>query len=334
LEQNPNASVFHSVPWLDALRRTYGYEVVAYTTNGRSEDLENAVVFCRINSWLTGRRLVSLPFSDHCAPLMDEQSGDNFLDRIVQEELAHRHSYIEVRPLTQFPAGTSSFYRIKIEYVFHQLDLTPALETLFCGFHQSSIQRKIRKAEKHGLLYRDGRSEALLNQFYTLFEQTRKRHHIPPPPREWFLNLMRSFGGGLKIRIAYKADRVAAAMITLQHKDTFVYKYGASDPQFHRFGAMHLLYWEAIQEAKRLGLRRFDFGRTNADQKGLITFKNRWGATQSTLTYARYSLSGPSTHFFDLYATRWKSKVAKCAVSCLPYALVSKVGQMLYRHIA
>ena len=33
------------------------------------EPLENGFLFCRVESWLTGRRLVSLPFSDHCEPL-------------------------------------------------------------------------------------------------------------------------------------------------------------------------------------------------------------------------------------------------------------------------
>src|SRR5690348_9279174 len=64
LGRNPSASVFHSTPWLDALRRTYGYRPVAYTTSCPHSELENALVFCRVDSWLTGRRLVSLPFSE------------------------------------------------------------------------------------------------------------------------------------------------------------------------------------------------------------------------------------------------------------------------------
>src|ERR1700688_1835791 len=58
LHAHPNASVFHSSPWLEALKNTYGYEVVAYTTSPDAQELENAVVFCRVKSWLTGPRLV------------------------------------------------------------------------------------------------------------------------------------------------------------------------------------------------------------------------------------------------------------------------------------
>jgi CelD/BcsL family acetyltransferase involved in cellulose biosynthesis len=334
LQRHPKASVFHSSPWLAALKSTYGYDIFCYTTNSRRQDLTDAIVFCRVNSWLTGRRLVSLPFSDHCEPLIGAE-GESLLQEVLDQELRHKgQGYVEVRPLGELPVSNSRNYLTRIEYAFHQLDLSPAIGALFTNFHKNSIQRKIRKAESADLIYEEGRTEKLLNYFFTLFQRTRRRHRIPPPPRQWFRNLMRCFGDALKIRLVYKDNRPAAAMITLQYKDTLVYKYGASDPQFHRFGAMHLLYWRALQDAKALGLQRFDFGRTDADQHGLITFKNRWGATQSMLTYSRYSANGPSTHLFDLYTTKWKSDAAKLAVSCLPHSVVSKFGQMLYRHIA
>ena len=66
----PRSSVFHSRAWLLALNRTYQYQPVAFTTSAPDEALQNAIVFCRVKSWLTGKRLVSLPFSDHCEPLV------------------------------------------------------------------------------------------------------------------------------------------------------------------------------------------------------------------------------------------------------------------------
>jgi CelD/BcsL family acetyltransferase involved in cellulose biosynthesis len=334
LHAHPNASVFHSSPWLEALKNTYGYEVVAYTTSADAQELENAVVFCRVKSWLTGPRLVSLPFSDHCEPLVKSQSSEAIMAQILEQEFDRvGRGYVEVRPLGPFEL-VSSRRRTAIPYVFHQLDLAPDIDRIFRNFHKSSIQRKIRKAETEELAYSEGKTDVLLDQFYALFKQTRKRHRIPPPPRQWFLNLMQSFGEALKIRVAYKNDRAVAAMLTLRYKDTLVYKYGASDPELHRLGAMHLLYWRAIQEAKMLGLRQFDFGRTDADQRGLIIFKNRWGAKQSSLTYSRYGITGSSTHFFDLSVSKWKPRAAKYVVSRLPYRLVSKIGQLLYRHVA
>lgn len=333
VQRHPRASVFHSSAWLEALSRTYGYKPIAYTTSDATQDLENAVVFCRVSSWLTGRRLVSLPFSDHCEPLVEARDAAGIMARIFEREFErNRWRYIEVRPL--HPVAVKTPLRLTpVTYAFHQLDLARDLDTLFRNFHKNSIQRKILRAEREGLTYREGITEDFLDQFYCLFKQTRERHRVPPQPREWFVNLIQTFENALKIRIALKGDQPVAAMITLRHKDTLVYKYGCSDPRFNNLGSMQLLYWRAIQDAKGAGLRLFDFGRTDADQQGLITFKNRWGATQSVLTYLRYGAFENSTHFFDLSTGKWKARAAKYLLSHLPSRVVSKIGQILYGHV-
>jgi lipid II:glycine glycyltransferase (peptidoglycan interpeptide bridge formation enzyme) len=239
---------------------------------------------------------------------------------------------VEIRPLEELGIVTS-LRRDAVRYAFHQLDLTPNLETLYRNCHKSSTQRKIRRAEREGLVYREGSTDEFLDHFYQLLKLTRKRHRLPPQPRKWFANLMANFGGDLKIRLAFKQDQAVASMLTIRYKDTMVYKYGCCDPRFNNLGCMHLLYWRTIQDAKDLGLRSFDLGRTDADQTGLITFKNRWGATQSMLTYLRYCASEDSTHFFDIQTTQWKSRATKLVCSVIPPSLLAKVGQVMYRHI-
>ena len=239
--------------------------------------------------------------------------------------------YIEVRP--QLPVGISGeLHQSRVRFAFHELDLRPSLEDIFSGFHKSSTQRKISRARREGLAYCEGSSDELLNHFYRLLQMTRGRHGLPAQPRKWFANLIQCCGDGVKIRVAFKDARPVAAMITARYKDTMVYKYGCSDTRFNRFGGMHLLFWNSIQEAKQAGLRRFDFGRTDADQKGLITFKGRWGAVESDLYYSRYSASASSTHAFDLRAGQWKIKAAKFVVSHLPSSVVSGIGRVIYGH--
>src|SRR5580693_4016008 len=79
VRRHPSASIFHTPEWLGALRRTYGYEPVAITTAPPGEGLRDGLVFCRIRSWLTGARCVSLPFSDHCEPLADSPDALNHI---------------------------------------------------------------------------------------------------------------------------------------------------------------------------------------------------------------------------------------------------------------
>jgi lipid II:glycine glycyltransferase (peptidoglycan interpeptide bridge formation enzyme) len=333
VERHPRASVFHSSAWLQALYQTYGYEPIAFTTSAANQDLENGIVFCRVESWLTGRRMVSLPFSDHCEPLVEADDEAAIIAGILEQESeGKRWRYVELRPL-QSVAVATPLRHTTVTYAFHQLDLSPDLDTLFRNFHKNSTQRKIRRAEREGLTYREGSTDALLQEFYGLFKLTRERHGVPPQPRKWFINLMKSFGDALKIRVAYQGDRPVAAMVTLRHKDTMVYKYGGSDTRFNNLGSMHSLYWRAIQDAKSAGLRYLDFGRTDAHQQSLITFKNRWGAKQSVLTYSRYGAAESSTHIFDLSMAKWKTRAARSVLSHLPSSVVSRIGQVLYRHI-
>jgi predicted N-acyltransferase len=291
------------------------------------------MVFCRVESWLTGRRLVSLPFSDHCEPLVDREEDLQVLIAALEEETRHeKWRYFEIRPLTLMAVATS-LHTATTHYAFHELDLQSDLETIFANLHKDSIQRKIRRAEREELRYEEGTSEALLDDFYGLVELTRRRHRLPPQPKKWFQNLVSCFGDSIKIRVARRDGQALAAMLTIHYKDKLIYKYGGSDARYNKLGGMHLLYWASIQDAKASALRYFDLGRTDADQFGLITFKNRWGAKESLLTYSRYALSGDLSHTFDLSSAKARSAHARGLLAYLPNGLVSLLGRALYKHV-
>src|SRR5215467_1497975 len=179
VERHPRASVFHTPGWLEALRRTYGYEPVVYSTSPPMADLTDGVVLCRIRSRITGRRLVSLPFSDHCEPLTQRPEDlRTLLDFLISTRSDEGWKYVEVRPRTSLDVphpGMSLAQR----FCLHSLDLGPGLDKIFGRFHKNSTQRKIRRAERGRLTYEEGRSEALVDTFYALLLRTRRRHHLP-----------------------------------------------------------------------------------------------------------------------------------------------------------
>jgi CelD/BcsL family acetyltransferase involved in cellulose biosynthesis len=327
------SSLFHTFEWLEALRRTHGYRPVAFTTSSPDSALENAIVYCRVESWLTGRRLVALPFSDHCEPLVDnDRDLGALLDAAVRGADDEKLRYVEIRPLKTLESRVSGFAH-SYDYCFHHLDLQPDCSELFRRFHKSSIQRKIRRAERERLVYSDGTSDTFLEEFYALFLLSRRAQGVPPQPKAWFKNLIACFPEALKIRLARKAGRPIAAILTIDHKDTMVYKYGCSDARFNNLGGTSLLFWCAIQEAKQNGFEAFDFGRSDWHNQGLITFKNRWGATQSTLTYWRHDGPGHSALKFKPAGEDWKLRAAKAAFSHLPCEVLSVVGDLFYKHI-
>src|SRR6266516_2076726 len=89
LETHRDASIFHTSSWLEALRRSYGYEPVVYAVTGPGGELVSGVPFCLVKSHLTGRRLVSLPFSDYCQPLV---GNSDELKELLAAAKCFRHS--------------------------------------------------------------------------------------------------------------------------------------------------------------------------------------------------------------------------------------------------
>jgi len=334
LDNEPRASIFHTTAWLEALRRTYGYEPIVFTTSPPGSELRNGVVFCDVKSWLTGSRLVSLPFSDHCEPLVDDPQELQATLGALEKGTEHSQAwnYIEMRPLRQYEIETS-FHQSTYDYVLHRLDLAPSLSQLFGGLHKDCTQRKIQRAEREKLRCEEGRTESLLANFYRLLIVTRRRRGVPPQPLLWFRNLIACLGEALQIRVAFRGVRPIAAILTLRHKDTLLYKYGCSDARYHNLGGMQLLLWRSIEEAKSAGLRTFDLGRSDCDNAGLIRFKDRWGAARSRITYSRYTASAESRHNYTPREAEWKLRAAKRMLRHAPTKLLSVAGEVLYKHV-
>jgi hypothetical protein len=326
--RHPSASAFHRRGWLEALKQTYGYEPFVLTSASPAESLTDGIVVCRIKSWLTGTRLVSLPFADHCEPLFSD-SGDRHLlsDRLVEECTRQHCKYLEFRPYLA-SADLGNEFQPSESFYIHELDLVPTIEQLFKGLHKDSIQRKIRRAEKEQLSYEVGRTDEFIEMFYNLLLITRRRHHLPPQPKNWFKNLAKNMGDALHIRVARKNGAPIAALLTLRHRSNVIYKYGCSDGAFHQLGGMPFLFWKLIEESKATGAGLIDFGRSEMDNEGLVAFKDKFGTTKRILTYYRY----PQTKKHK--ASSWgDSGLARRVFSVLPDGVLSAAGKVLYRHI-
>lgn len=328
LQRHPRASVFHSRGWLGALRDTYGYRPLVYTTALPGQPMRDGAVFCEVKTWLIQPRLVSLPFSDHAEPLMGSQEDLlALLTHLRQEVSEGRWTSIELRPPGRH--GEWPGFRDGTQYVLHSLDLQSTVESLFKRLNKDSTQRKIRRAVRDGLRYEEGRTEELLQTFFRLVVMTRRRKALPPPPLAWFRNVIKDLGDHAKIRIARtRAGQPAGAILTLSFKDSMLFKYGASDATFHSSGTMPFLLWRAIEDAKATGGSVFDFGRTDVDHLGLIRFKDHFGTEQTPLQHKICSAE-PSKH----NSSKWKLRAASAVFGKLPDSALILAGRLIYPHI-
>jgi CelD/BcsL family acetyltransferase involved in cellulose biosynthesis len=325
---HPKGSAFHQRGWLEALASTYGYEPLVLTSAPVGEPLSNGMVLCRVSSWITGTRLVSLPFADHCEPLLNDFGEfQEFINWLGAECDLQQQRYVELRPLLGVQDAGYGLQPSR-SYWFHKLDIRPNLEEIFQRLHKNSFRRKIQRAERERLSYEEGRSEQLVEEFYRLLLTTRRRHQLLPQPRTWFTNLVRYMGDKIQIRLTRKNGTPIAAMLTLRHRSCVIYKYGCSDARFHKLGGMPFLFWRLVEESKASGAEQIDCGRSDLNNEGLITFKDRLGTDRKLLTYYRYAKTGTREAL-----TPWDSHTLRQFLSFLPDAVTSAAGRVFYKHI-
>ena len=280
--EHPESTIFHSAAWASVLSRTYRHKPL-YLCGFHEKRLLAVVPMMEINSPLTGRRGVGLPFTDICEPLFFEERAIEFLvARLSDLAKQRRWKHFELRGAY----GPQELQDSPNPYLAHTLDLRRNAETIFSGF-SSANRRAIRKAEKSDLVVGSFQSREAIVEYYRLHIQTRKRHGVPPQPLEFFLNIHKELiarGLGFVV-LAHLGTKPLAGAVFFHFGRNATYKFGASDEAHQTFRGNNLVMWEAIKGLKRQGIEALHFGRTSSGNKGLQDFKRGWGSQEMALSY-------------------------------------------------
>ena len=323
---NKDASFFHTSNWAKVLSESYKYKPV-YFTSIDNEKLLELIPFMEVNSFLTGKRGVSLPFSDFCRPLVsDKKDFKNLFKGIVQYAKNEKWKYLEIRSDKDIFSDEAI---VAASYFIHNLDIEPDKNKLMSCF-RSSTRRNIKKSIKEGVIVKLDYSAESLKAFYRLNCLTRKRHGIPTQPYYFFKKIydhIISKKKGFIVTACYK-DKYIAGAIYFNLGTKCIYKYGASDINYQKLRANNLVMWEAIKWSAQNGIKKFSFGRTDLEHKGLLQFKKGWGADVAKLEYYKYDVK--RTFFIE---DNLNSKYSYL-VRRIPLPLLKCIGSLLYRHVA
>lgn len=320
-------SFFHSAAWAKTLEETYGFQPFYLTVAGAGTG--NALLpLMEVDSWLTGRRGITLPFTDDCGPLyQDAATARGLVQHSFELGKSRGWKSIEFHGEKElFPEAPAS-----LSFHGHSLNLEKGEEALFAGL-EASVRRAIRKAEKRGVIVTASQDLDAMKIFYALQCQTRRKHGLPPQPFNFFRNIYRhvlSKNLGM-IVIASNQNHPIAASVYFQMGARAIYKFGASDESFQHLRGANLVMWEAIKRLARNGAKTLDLGRTSLGNEGLRRFKLNWGAHEYKIEYVKYDLRR------DIFITEidavtgWHNRVFRA----LPMGLSRMIGAALYRHIA
>ena len=320
-------SVFNSSAWIKVLHEAYRYRPYVFVVLHDAHPIVILPIMEVSSSW-TGRRGISLPFSDYCDPVLSpDDANSEAVHTILTYAAKAKWKYLEFRGGSRlFPEAEASS-----SYSGHVLSLHDDTDALFKSFRDST-RRNIKKAEKNGIDVQESDSAEFLEKFYDLHCLTRKHHGLPPQPFDFFRKLHAHVIAQNQGRIflAFHDGKVVAGDICLHFGGRATYKYGASDRTFQHLRASNLLMWEIIKYYASRGFEALDFGRTTPDNKGLMQFKNGWGCRQYSISYYRYDVE--KCCLLPPKATG--SGRMNAVFKHTPIPLLRGLGSILYRHMA
>lgn len=286
LVETHSSSLFHSPVWMRVINETYGTNMSAAIIE-RDGSPVAGVAWSESNDIL-GRKRITLPYSDFCDVLGDEE-GDRLA--LAQFVIADDHPWM-VRTFDGNLPGLKPNDEALRHFKWHGLDVTPDEDSILSAMTSNS-RRGIRKAERLGVEMRVAESKEHLREWFLLHLRLRKyKHHLLAQPYSFFERIWDQLidqDNGF-LMLAYHDDKLLGGTLYLTWGDTCYYKYNASDHGSLNLRPNNLITWAGVQEAKRRGLKTLDFGRSSASQHGLIDYKAGFGAKERDI-YAHQHLA-------------------------------------------
>jgi hypothetical protein len=321
-----NYSFFYSSNWARVLSESYYYKPL-YFVEINNNKLSALIPLMEIKSILTGKRGVSLPFTDYCKTIIPEKTDfQDAMNYLIDYGKSSGWESIELRTGNKLPnviSPSSSFYG-------HTLDLTQGETKIFSNFRDST-KRNIKKALKEGVQTNIYKSLKSVREFYRLNCLTRREHGLPPQPWSFFEKIhdhiiSRNLGS---VMLASFHNRTIAGAVYFHLGDRAIYKYGASDKKYQHLRANNLVMWEAIKWYSKNGYKSFCFGRTEQENKGLMQFKRGWGTKEHLIHYYKYDLIKEAFVQDSSKISGSHNKIFKN----MPIPLLKIIGSLLYKHM-
>jgi CelD/BcsL family acetyltransferase involved in cellulose biosynthesis len=328
---HPGGTLYHHSSWLKVIATTYRQATPVCFVLESEGALSAALPACVVRSRLTHNRLVSLPFTPYCNPLVQSAAEcDALLQAAIGSLTRCEATFYELRTLGDIP-DSAGLLKKHAYHMTHILDLEGGFDRVRKGI-SSNITTNRKKADKAGIRVRVASTESDLKAFYRVHAITRKKQGFPIQPFSFFRNMQDIMGppGFVRILLAELNGSVIAGIVLFLYKNTVSYEIGASLPEHLESRPNHLLLWEAVKSACEEGRTEFDFGKSPPDNPGLVEFKRRWGAEARACPYYYFpEIRG----LMAVEQNSLKHRAIRFLYRQSPLAVAQLLGRGIYRHL-
>ncbi len=334
VSSHPYGTIYHHSDWLRVIQLTYGQIEPLALVLEEGGRITSALVFCIVRSRLTGNRIVSLPFTSYCDPLVSCTADfSRLLDGILEHVSPMGPSrYYELRALHAVDHIKDDRLKAHHYYKIHLLDLGIGFDKVQASFHRDCIRKSVRKAMRSGIIVRAAETEQDLKAYYFFHGRSRRKLGLPIQPYNFFRNMWQIMAPSdhFALLLAELEGEIIGGLIVFKFRTTVSMEHIGTDTAHLLLRPNHLLYWKAIEMACDEGYLCADFGKTTPDNQGLLDFKRRWGAEMYEVPYFYYPRVRGIT---ALEQTNHKYRSFAYIGRHIPLVLARPLGSLVYRHM-
>lgn len=330
---HPRSTVYHTSAWIRVVCEIGQYPSLCLL-HERDGRVTGILPLVAVDSRLTGKRISTLPFSDACFALADDQeTARHLVDEARAVRARRRAAFYEMRGASALRDGDEyppdGFAR-SAHFSNYLIPLAGDADAVRKTFSRTAVRQTISKGERLGVTVRAGDARDL-DAFYALYAKNRRRHGIPPQPRSLFANILERMTGAPRaiLYLAEHESKPLAGLIVIRFNGVTYAKYEGVDETRRDLVPLYPLFWKTIEDAVQAGDRFYDFGRTAGDNPGLNEFKLRWGTMQVELPYY---FDPPREGVSVVQSDSLKYRLFTTAFRRMPASWSIRIGRRIFRH--
>ena len=205
-------------------------------------------------------------------PIIDWTTSDVvncFAEEVKKIAKVHNCVFVRVRPQLESSEFSKSLFKqhgfINAPMHLHaeltsQLDITKDEQTLLSKMRKTT-RYEIKKAISMKIKITTTNDPSEIEKFYDLQIETAKRQNFVPFSYEFLYEQFKVFAQNNKA-LLYSAEfenKLLAQAFIIFYGNEAVYHYGASTDEGRKYPGTYLIQWEAILEAKKRGMSRYNF---------------------------------------------------------------------------
>jgi CelD/BcsL family acetyltransferase involved in cellulose biosynthesis len=326
LAEGPVGGLFTSPPWIQAVCDSYDFTPEARISVAPDGTPVGGLAWVSVSD-MRGDRISALPFCDRADPML---STPEAWPGLADDVLA-TGTPLTMRCFSDNPATADPRLRAVGEAAWHGTPLGCTEEELHARISSTS-RRNIKTADRNNVTVVASTELDAVHAFHRLHVRLRKnKYRLLAQPVEFFERIWQQFTGADSVitLLAEVDGEVAAGAMYLVWGDTLYYKFGASLSEYLPMRPNDALYWNALKLALSRGLRSVDWGISDLDQPGLVSYKRKWASEEHRVVTLR---GGPDPTPKTEVGTMLGELTRLFTEPTVPDDISTQAGALLYRH--